>query len=395
MSPERFDPCRILWMFKKNEVSEGTSVNKPSIDTVSEIDLEQSLGPPPDGRAIREWIEWIARDYLGSDVHQGLIDDFQARTLTIEEMEAALLAHKDQKLSGPILSRYDRSPSNRMLIYLPAARVVFCPIGKVANTAVKGWAIELSGRQVEADDVIHRLIDEKDVPLSVEAWTRWRFDQVKQDPSWAFVALVRDPAVRLVSAYWDKFVIHRTSGDTLQHTREVLEYVYGVESLQEEDVEQGISFRQFCHYLNSTPRRSIDSHWTAQHRYLENFHWDHLFDIDRVQDFESFVKNRCEPGYSEVSLGMRNAVPKHNQNEQGIGSLADRLPGDILSMSETRPSVEAFLTPDIKRFISDYYAMDYVLLKAARDQFRQTDRAFEGFKKLKRFMINLWTGMQY
>ena len=362
----------ILSAVTRRRASGPNSANERTARDVPPIDLAQALGPRNDARATRDWIERMAAHYLGPDVDPGLIDEIEERNLTIAQMEEALLAHDDQKLSGPIISRYDRSAgqrmhftSDRMLIYIPAAKIVFCPIGKVANTAVKGWAIELSGRQVESEGAIHRSIDQQDVPLQVQAWTRWRFDQVCQDPEWAFVALVRDPAPRLVSAYWDKFVIQRAFENTLQHTRPVLECVYGTENLREEDVEKGITFRQFCQYLDAASRQAVDSHWAPQYQYLENFRWDRLFNLDRVQDFERFVRKRCAPEYRGFPLGMRNAVPKHKRNKRNVEPLVDVLPNELLSMSAKRPSVHAFLTPDIERFISNYYALDYVLLNAA------------------------------
>ena len=371
MSSKHFGLRGILSAFTKGHASKPISANEISVHNVQPIDLEQALGPRKGARATRDWIESMASHYLGPNVDPGLINEIEKKNLTIAQMENALLAHANQKLSGPIISRYDRSvgdrvrfASDRMLIYIPAAKVVFCPIGKVANTAVKGWAIELSGRDAMAEGGIHRSINQGYVPLHVQAWTRWRFDQICQDPEWAFVALVRDPALRLISAYWEKFVIHRSFEHTLQHTRPVLEYVYGTENLQKEDIEKGISFRQLCQYLD-TVSRVVDSHWAPQYLYLENFHWDRLFNIERVKDFERFILKRCAPEYRGIPLSMRNTVPKCKDNKRSVDSLVDVLPNELLSISAQRPAVHAFLTPDIEKFISNYYALDYVLLNAA------------------------------
>lgn len=372
MSSNRFDLRGILPAFARRHLSQPLSINERSIKNVPLLDLEQALGPRKEDRATRDWIERMASHYLGPNVDQGLINELESKSLTIGQVEGALLAHQNHKLSGPIVSRYDRNVGDRVrfasysrLIYIPAAKVVFCPIGKVANTAVKGWAIELSGRQLESEGGIHRRVDQKEVPLQVEAWTRWRFDQVCQDPDWAFVALVRDPALRLISAYWEKFVIFRSRENTLQHTRVVLEYVYGKEDLQDKDIDEGISFRQFCQYLNAASRQEVDSHWAPQYLYLENFHWDHLFNIDRVEDFEGFVTRRCAPEYRGIPLSMRNSVSKGDDNMKKVEPLVDALPNALLSMSAKRPSANAFLTPEIERFISHYYALDYVLVNAA------------------------------
>jgi len=371
MSSKRSGLRSVLSEITRRHTSEPNSANEKPAQDIPPIDLNEVLGPRNDARATRDWIERMASHYLGPNVDPGLIDEIEGENLTIAQMEKALLAHDDQKLFGPIVSRYDRSvgdcvgiSNNRRLIYIPAAKVVFCPIGKVANTAVKGWAIELSGRQVKSEGAIHRSIDQRDVPLQVQAWTRWRFDLICQDPEWVFVALVRDPALRLVSAYWDKFVIQRSFENTLQHTRPVLEHVYGTKNLREEDIEKGISFRQFCQYLVAS-QQAVDSHWAPQYQYLQNFHWDRLFNIDRIKDFERFIRKRCAPEYRGIPLGMRNAVPKRKGNKRNVEPLVDVLPNELVSMSEKRPSLHAFLTPDIKRFISNYYALDYVLLDAA------------------------------
>lgn len=376
----------ILMMFAKSQASRRASVDQTGSRNVPRVDLDEALGPPKDAQATREWIEHVTRYYLGPDVDRELMDDLEAKNLTNQQVENALLARADQKLSGSLISRYDRHRRNQMMVYIPVAKLVFCPIGKVANTAVKAWATELAGRSFESDGDIHREINARKVPLTVEAWTRWRFDKIRHDPAWAFVALVRDPAERLVSAYWDKFVIHRTPSETLQHTRDVLEYVYETRDLQTADIERGVSFRQFCQYLDAKPPQTLDGHWAPQHQDLESFRWDRLFDLDRVEDFERFVRRRCRRGYREVPLGIRNSVPKDAESTSRVEPLADALPNELLSVSIKRPSVNAFLTPDIKTFISDYYAMDEVLLSAARRGHGRAAQINRAMRKLRRLI---------
>lgn len=301
------------------------------------------------------------RYYLGREPAAETLAAIVENGTPLGRLEQNILTRSYEYWSkGPLLATHRRGPWDGSILLMHPARVFFYPIAKVANTSVKNWALRLSGHDDDAP--VHKLLDGGKVKLQARYNSERQFSTLMRDPDWARVAILRDPLDRLVSCYWDKFVRNRAVESVLHHTRPVYQFLYGEEAPTKEQIQRGVTFRQFCHYINLTPREKMDPHWAPQSRYLETFRWDHLFRIDRIDAFERFVLDRCPPELRETRLGMQNVAPRDKAKVDEI--LTDMAPRH-LDKYQNLPN-DVFLSPDIGDFVRDYFALDYLLLEQAR-----------------------------
>lgn len=297
------------------------------------------------------------RFYLGRGAHVDTVNALIDRKLTLGRLENNMVHSREYWQKGPVLATHRRGPWDGSILVMKPARVLFYPIAKVANTSVKNWALRLSGHTV--DQPVHTLLDSGKIRMQARYHSERQFHDILRNPDWARVAILRDPIDRLISCYWDKFVRNRRVPSVLHHTLPVYRFLLGEEEITEEQIARGLSFRQFCHYINLAPRGAMDPHWAPQSRYLETFRWDHLFRIDSIDAFERFVLDRCGADLRDVRLGMQNVAPRHAETVEA--QLAETPPAQLDKYSNLPNAV--MLTPDIEDFIRDYFALDYMLLE--------------------------------
>lgn len=295
--------------------------------------------------------------YVGRDPSPQTVAAMLENGTTVGKLEAEIVTRsREYWTRGPVLATHRRGPWDGSILVIEAARVVFYPIAKVANTSVKDWALRLAG--YDGDLPVHTLLDSGQIQMQARQHSERRFDAIMRNPDWARVAILRDPLDRLVSCYLDKFVRNRSSEGVLHHTAPVYRFVFGDDAPAREQIAEGITFRQFCHYINLSPRGAMDPHWAPQSRYLETFRWDHLFRIEQIDAFERFILDRCAPEQRHIRLGQRNAAPIHPEPSDRL--LADIAPRHLSQLSSL--SKANFLAPDIVDFVRDYFALDYGLL---------------------------------
>lgn len=317
-----------------------------------------------DSPADLEVLNFLFLAYLGrrptpSDI-AGMLTE---REMKIDQIEATLRDSSEYRNRGYLLHHNFGARPDGSILMIEPARIFFYPIAKVANSSVKDWALRLVGEELPNGADIHRYLDSGSSKIQIRHWPKASISARMQDPSWARVAILRDPEDRLVSCYWDKFVSNRTHPATLFHTMPVYRFFHG-EHPTEEQIARGLSFRQLCHYINHSPRDQMDTHWMAQHRCLENFRWDRLFAIDRIADFESFVLNRCPSELKDVRLGRENVAARRPERIEK--DISNRVASEFAGMR--KPPNHCFLPPDIRAFIADYYALDGFLISQARAQ---------------------------
>ena len=294
--------------------------------------------------------------YLGRGAHSNTIATMIERKLPLGRLENNLLHSREHWKKGPVLATHRRGKWDGSILVVKPARILFNPIAKVANTSVKDWALRLCGHTV--DKPVHTLLDSGKIRLQARHHSERQFNEIMRDPDWARVAILRDPMDRLISCYWDKFVRNRRVPSVLHHTGPVYRFLLGEEAPTPEQVELGITFRQFCHYINLAPREDMDPHWAPQSRYLETYRWDHLFRIDDIGAFERFVLDRCGEDLQDVRLGMQNVAPR---NPEPVDAILADAPPRLLDKYSNLPNA-VMLTPDIEDFVRDYFALDYMLL---------------------------------
>ncbi|OOY07391.1 sulfotransferase family 2 domain-containing protein [Thioclava sp. F36-7] len=292
--------------------------------------------------------------YLGRPAKEAAQSALKERRASVADVERELRGSEEYRRKARLLRDHDRSQYDGAMLYIAPARVVFCPIAKVANTSVKDWALRLVGDGRPEPGMSHYWLDSGQSRMQARHWAFAARDRVDHAPDWVSVALLRDPVDRLVSCYCDKFGRNRTQESVLHHTRPVYAFFAGGDDPDREMIERGLSFRQLCFYINATAREVQDSHWAAQWSYLQNRRWDRLFALEKIESFESFLRDRLPEELRDIRLGLTNAAQKAGGRPSR--NLADALPGEW--MGARTPPYEAFLTDDIRGFIGDYYALD-------------------------------------
>lgn len=320
-----------------------------------------------DATALRERAIEIFKYYLGRGPGEESLNRFVTEQFSDVQIENFIMNSKEYRRIGhlPALPQAGAQFDTANLVLEPA-KVVFCPIAKNANTSVKSWFLRLSGVNMNPKVSVHERAAKSHLRFSY--FSRYALDKLMNDPDFARVAVLRDPVERIVSAYWDKLVRTRTDPTTLKfHTTPIYKFAYRVETVTPEVIEQGVSFRQFCHFLAVTNRNQTDPHWTAQHRYLEGLNWTHLFDLRNIEAFEKFVLDRCPPSLQNERLGIQNVSPTVSKTTGIVkeGDLANVLPCK-LSQGGGKPADNRFIDADLRAFINNYFAMDYRLLATAQ-----------------------------
>ena len=314
------------------------------------------------GPADLEGIEALYQTYLGRNVDEGAREAIRKRGMTLRDVEQMIFDSPEFSQCAMPTMEAQRGEYDGSILAIWPAKVLFCPIAKVANTAVKDWSLRLVGDgQAEPGDS-HNWLDFGHNKMQVRHMTLADFDNLSRDKDWVSVALIRDPIDRLISSYCDKFGRHRELASALHHTRPVYKFFNGGEEPSAEFVSQGISFRQFCFYLSRSPRETLDPHWTPQWNYLKNHSWDRLFPLEKIQEFEAFVRDRLPENLRHERLKVSNAATIEKRPFDQDLSMS--LPAEWSGGGYKSPPYDAFLTDDLINFIRNYYALDFLLYES-------------------------------
>lgn len=166
-----------------------------------------------------EVIDALFRAYLGRGAKENAQSALKERRASVAQVERELRGSREYRSKARLLRDQDRTQYDGAMLYLPMARIVFCPIAKVANTSVKDWALRLCGEGRANPGMSHYWLDSGQNKMQGRHWAFALRDRIARDPGWASVALLRDPFDRLVSCYCDKFGRNRAQDSVLHHTR--------------------------------------------------------------------------------------------------------------------------------------------------------------------------------
>ncbi len=246
----------------------------------------------------------------------------------------------------------------RQVFVSQRAKVIYCPIGKVACSFLKQQMVRIS--DVENPDWIlqdvHFHTDHSYTGLQLKDYTPQEALRIISSPEMFRFAVLREPGARLLSAYMEKFVINRTMPNNIFHTRSVVEPVQHALGRSNPDFEHGITFRQFITEVTSRPPRELDPHWCPQYLYLEGISYDWIYDYKEIDTVVSMLEARS---------GRRLPRQPSNVTGSGLGCFqpgaADLLPSQVEAIGQI--SRESFLQDDLQKAIKEYYQADYAILR--------------------------------
>lgn len=246
------------------------------------------------------------------------------------------------------------------VMVLTNLRLLFCPIGKNACTTLKRVLVSLSDcpdkATILAGDV-HSGLDLNTTGLQLKDYSPESASAFLRDPSFAKTAVLRDPLKRLVSAYIEKFVLHRTSESNHRHTAPVVAWCQKSDDYASADMQKSITFRQFSEYLLAHDPDKADPHWRRQSNYLRGIRYSQVFSVDNLGDMERFLGERAG---KPVTLEHRNATRLAAPSDLPE---AAELSADQIEARWPITSGAFLGSKSIREPLMAYYADDYEWLK--------------------------------
>lgn len=314
-------------------------------------------------------------EVLEREVDEGALNFYTQKGIGYDKLCEVLKSSKEYagKFEGGGEKKKARVRHNNSFVDLPFPqlfvakniKVLYCPIAKNACSSLKSLMVELSDipdsyKEMVRKGDVHLVTDEYNTGVQLkdldEAEAR---DAMDSDGYFRFIVL-RDPAARLVSTYWEKFVVNRSHEGNLIHTLPVIRDVYKKEYGELPDSDRGITFRQFIEYIKRTSEDDLDPHWKHQYKYAEGVKISCYYD-----------QKNLSPLYSRLSELCGKQIEEKRKNVSGSGSgiyvkgAEDMFPSALMSYKGV--DAKSFITGYIKKEIEECYCKDYHLMsKCAR-----------------------------
>ena len=275
-----------------------------------------------------------------------------------------------EELFAPEFLRYERRRKNTLgwpltqVFISQKAKVMYCPVGKVACTFLKRLMVQIS--EVGHPDLlikdVHGLTDNIRTGLQLGDYPIDTAQAMMIDPKIFKFAVMRTPRDRLLSAYIEKFVIERNSPGNLFHTMPVITSAQRRQGYTTIDPNIGISFRQFLCEITALTSHRLDTHWRPQVDYLQGIHYDQIYSFNHIHDVVDMLEQR-----SGVTL------PRQPANVTGSGTggathpnAPDLLPAEIIALPKLDKA--CFFDNTLAALVTDYFSADVALLRATTNE---------------------------
>lgn len=251
----------------------------------------------------------------------------------------------------------NRGLPDRLYLVSERHRLICCAIPKNGCTTIRKWFLAFADPAGLQSADVHRYCADHSA-LSLLPRPR----REEAIASFFTLTFLRDPLVRLASAFIEKFVGGHSHGH-FEPAREVLESValdHGVG-----DATRGITFREFVQYLHEAPDDHLDYHWRPQSAIL----------VRRRMDFTGRVSQLTE---ALTAISIARGYPRPPEAEalpraaSDGGFLGDTPSGELYrAFCYSRgvlPAAEALFDPEIRSSLLARYATDVELYRGATDR---------------------------
>lgn len=262
-----------------------------------------------------------------------------------------------------------RSPTSQAML-VDDLKLVYLPIAKNACSSLKRLVASLGGVELEPGEDIHIKLDSNRTGLQFADRTEEDIRDALSTPDWMRFVVIRDPFDRLVSAYIEKFVLHRDEPRIEETVGPAYRAVFGHDDLTQEDFERGISFREFVEFIMRQDPRDLDSHWQPQSEQLGHIAFTHLYDVRELDALAADLQAHIG---QEIDLPWMNASRDAADARVSVPGACDLLPSDL--EDPARIDLDSFLPADLRGRIGQYFAMDVTLCRMVRHVNAVTDTA--------------------
>lgn len=231
-------------------------------------------------------------------------------------------------------------------------RFVYSPIPKVASTSFISLVMALHNidEQQVLQEVgpyrIHYHITKK---FSLSQYPHQEALRIINDPNYFKFVIVRNPWIRLASAYLNKFV----QAEELQFfTQEVIDKVYQRQR-RAPNYQQSITFRQFLNYLQVTEDRELDHHWLPQYLFLGSIKFDFVGKVESLDEDFNYLGKRLK-----INLSLPNNKNKTEYSKlNDLENYADYYPSQ-LKQAVILPQYQQMYTPELAEIVKFRYRED-------------------------------------
>ena len=234
-------------------------------------------------------------------------------------------------------------------------KFIYCPILKVATTSMATTMLLLSDCRykeeiIEAGDKTIRSYVFSHLKLS-----NYRYQEARQfidDPSYFKFTIVRNPWSRLVSAYLDKFVIHKKTA--ISSTKLIEDAVYEKAGIPV-DRQKSVNFRQFVEYIMAKDENKLNAHWKPQNLFFEGVNFDFIGKLESLREDFAIVKDKLNLDIELPYSSARKA--NYSQTEIDRTCYAEYYPQELQQLAKL-PKYKQFYNPELIALTSEKYRQD-------------------------------------
>lgn len=249
-------------------------------------------------------------------------------------------------------------------IVLKNHKVVFCPIAKNACTSLKMFALSFcynNGACNIKPGLVHTYLSENITGLTLKDYNVSEAKHMLFDDEYFRFIILRNPYVRLVSAYLQKFVMYRGSVPPeghykpLDNTVDAIKWVYRNYG-GEPDFKKSIVFREFITYLANNTDDKLDTHWISQISYFSNIKFDYIGRVEDLRGLEAVLAARRG---LDIKIDHLNKTPNEEIGSD-ISHPYDLYPEELEALDRL-PSANDMLQHELKLLIRKRYKVDFEL----------------------------------
>ena len=256
-------------------------------------------------------------------------------------------------------------PLNSLLVS-QKHRVIYTPIAKNANTSLKRLFVRLSGYP-QSDEIlagdVHTYLTSNPTGLSLCDYSPEEATQILGDPEYFRYVVLRDPLVRVVSAYLDKFLLNPpppgARGEPPIVIGTVIDWVYARRG-EAPDYKRSITFEEFVSHLSENDDSKLDTHFKPQECYFEQQSFDYIGTLDRLDRLIKLLESRFD---QKIELEHKNRTKRRKPFLRRRGQ--EKLLREQLRAQRSLPHASELLTDPLAERLTRRYATDFELWQEA------------------------------
>tara|TARA_R110002012_G_scaffold310846_1_gene519435 strand:- start:15986 stop:16735 length:750 start_codon:yes stop_codon:yes gene_type:complete len=239
-------------------------------------------------------------------------------------------------------------------------KILYCPIAKNACSSLKKMMVDIADltESVKSQHPdVHILIDEFKLGIQLSEFNEDKKLQILNDKGFFSFVVVREPYKRIVSAYVEKFVLHRLDERQWPHTAPVFAAIQQVEP-DNVDYNKGVSFKEFVDYLITTDDGHLDTHWCPQVLYTDKVEFTSIFKMSSISKLADVISS--EVG-RPIEIGRENQ--SSNNGIKSSAPLWEKYPSELECLDL---NFESFFNIDIESKLRERFKADYSLYARAK-----------------------------